>query len=120
MKTYIFPRSYRIRNSSEFKHVYDHGKAIRSRSFVMFYLDGDEEQPARLGITVTKRFGKANRRNRIKRLIREAFRVIHPSLKDGVDIVFNVRRFAEGISLKATVKEINYLFRKAGVMNEVD
>jgi ribonuclease P protein component len=43
--------------------------------------------PSRLGVTVTKKVGTAVRRNRVKRLVREAFRLCPDLLPSGVDLV---------------------------------
>jgi len=115
MKIYPFPKTFRIVKSSDFNRVYKEGKIIRSNEFVLFYSIGEEEKPARLGITVTRQFGKAARRNRIKRLIREAFRHLHPSLKPGVDMVVNVHRLADNLSQKDVLDSLSSLLRKAGV-----
>lgn len=45
----------------------------------------------RVGITAGKRFGNSVQRNRVKRLIRESYRLLHPELKQGYDVVFMVR-----------------------------
>jgi ribonuclease P protein component len=46
-----------------------------------------DERPARLGITVTRKFGGAVVRNRAKRLIREVFRLLPELFPDGIDLV---------------------------------
>ncbi len=115
MKIYPFPKTFRLVNSPDFNRVYKEGKIIRSNEFVLFYSIGEEEKPARLGITVTRRFGKAAGRNRIKRLIREAFRHLHPGLKPGVDVVVNVQRVADNMSQKDVLDRFSSLLSKAGV-----
>jgi ribonuclease P protein component len=120
MNTYPFSKSLRLIRSADFRKVYNEGKAVRSQAFQLFYLMGREDKPVRLGITVTKRFGKAVRRNRIKRLIREAFRQAQPCLEHGYDIVINVRSFAEGLSQKEVSGELEDLFSKAGLNSGAD
>ena len=115
MKNLSLPKNFRLLKPAEFRKVYNNEKMVRSRAFTLFYLIGEEDKPARLGITVTKHFGKSFRRNRIKRLIREAYRQIHPSLSGGVDMVVNVRRMADGLSQKDVLNDLSSLFSKAGV-----
>lgn len=120
MNIYPFPKSFRLIRSADFRKVYNEGKTVRSHAFQLFYLMGEEEKPARLGITVTRSFGKAVRRNRIKRLIREAFRQAQPCLKFGYDIVINVRRHAGCLSQKEVASELENLFSKAGLNRGAD
>ncbi len=51
----------------------------------------------RIGITVTRRFGDAHRRNRFKRLVREAFRLCQQDLIKGVDL--NIRPYPRNFQL---------------------
>ncbi len=51
----------------------------------------------RIGITVTRRFGDAHRRNRFKRLVREAFRLCQHVIVKGVDL--NVRPYPRQFEL---------------------
>ena len=113
MKTYPFRKDFRLTKAAEFRRVYDGGRAVRSDAFVLFFLTGEADRPTRVGITVTKRFGKAVRRNRIKRLIREAFRLLHPTLIGGVDIVINVRPAADVLAQKDVLNELSALLSKA-------
>ncbi len=113
MKTYPFPKSFRLTKAVEFRRVYNEGKVVRSDAFVLFYLTGEGDKPARVGITVTRKFGKAVRRNRIKRLIREAFRLLHPSLVRETDIVINVRLVADSLTQKDVLHNLCYLLSKA-------
>ena len=115
MKTYPFPKGFRLTKAAEFRRVYQEGKVIRSDAFVLFYIMTEGEKPARIGITVPRRFGKAVRRNRIKRLIRESFRLLHPTLKSNVDIVVNVRSAADGMTQEEVMSELGYLLSKAGL-----
>ncbi len=93
-----FPKSSRILRSSDFRLVYDHGFRVSGSLFAAFCLarpktGSDADSGPRLGLTVPKAVGNAVVRNRIKRRIREAFR-LHCAEFSGMewDIVLNPRR----------------------------
>ncbi len=46
---------------------------------------------SRMGITATKKIGKAHDRNRARRVIKEAYRLLEPQIKPGWDFVFVAR-----------------------------
>jgi ribonuclease P protein component len=66
----------------------------------------------RLGVTVTRKVGKAVKRNRIKRLIREAFRREHHALPAGLDVVFVAKRDAVDTTLEAVVLDVRALAQR--------
>ena len=63
---------------------------MASRSFTLFGLP-NELDTCRLGLTVTRKFGGAARRNRAKRLLREVFRLHRHELSPALDLVVNPR-----------------------------
>ncbi|MEX1219033.1 MAG: ribonuclease P protein component [Solirubrobacterales bacterium] len=69
------PRRRRLSRSGDFKRAYREGSSKASRYLVLYrFKRGDEDSPAaRLGVSVSKKLGDAVTRNRIKRLLKEAF-----------------------------------------------
>ena len=65
--------------------------------------------PTRLGITATKRYGKAHERNRFKRLVRESFRSVKEQLPWGLQINVRPRTGAKTAELKALCAEFKQL-----------
>jgi ribonuclease P protein component len=65
---------------------------------------------SRLGITVPARLGKAVLRNRLKRRLREAFRLNRSALPGGWDILVNPREAVATVPFPALVRELLRLF----------
>ncbi len=104
--SYKFPRSYHILKKMDFDRVYQARIAYNNGVILVFAALNSFGHP-RLGLSISKKVGKANKRNRWKRLLREAFRLqqsgfakellknaqnkgrtdISPSTAAGIDIV---------------------------------
>lgn len=73
------------------------------------------DSPIRLGIIVSKKFGKAVERNRFKRVVRAAIRAIGPELMDGWDVLV-LPREAHGVSMPAILSSLRGLLGALGVL----
>ena len=84
-----FPRSVRILRKVEFGRVVREGVRVSDGAMQLRAIPrpGGEALPARLGITVGRKAGKAVVRNLIRRRIREAFRVHRSEIPAGLDLV---------------------------------
>lgn len=85
-----FPKSQRLGGKLKFAAVFDHGRRFANGPLVVYILKNEIARP-RLGISISRRVGTAVKRNRIKRLLREAFRLGKTAAADGFDYVIVVR-----------------------------
>ena len=84
-------RQDRLRRNNDFQRVRREGKSHASPRLVLAFLQ-NELAYSRFGFVVSKRLGKAVRRNKIKRRMREAIRLQIPYLKPGFDLVLIARQ----------------------------
>lgn len=89
-KSFSFRRRHRLRLAREFRAVYEARCRKAQGPLVLFARPNDMEHP-RLGLSVRRTVGTAVRRNRIKRLIREAFRFMQHDWPRGYDLIVVVR-----------------------------
>jgi ribonuclease P protein component len=93
-----FGKKYRLYQQQDFRRVMRRGARAGDQSATV-YVHANRLPWSRLGIRISRRVGNAVCRNRVKRLIREAFRLARDDLPAGLDVVCTVRR-AEPISLE--------------------
>ena len=93
MGSFSFPKKFRLLNRSDFVNLNRGGERHRTKHFTIIrMLNGLDV--TRLGVTVSKKVGNAVKRNRVKRLIREYFRINRPRLPRGQDIVLIAKKDA--------------------------
>lgn len=83
---YKLPRYRRLAGRKAFTRVFA-AKCSASNRHLVIYAAANELPYARIGLSVSKKLGTAVKRNRIKRLLREAFRLEVRSLLKGYDLV---------------------------------
>jgi ribonuclease P protein component len=94
------PDSFRLRRAehlrlpSEFRMVYERRRSV-SDSWLIVYACENNLPYLRLGLSVSRKVGQATRRNRLRRLYREAFRLSRHLLPVGFDLVLIPRSSAE-------------------------
>ena len=106
-----------LKKNREFVKAYKKGTFYAGRKIVIYLLKNNENIN-RLGVTTVKNFGSSVLRNRMRRLIKENYRLIETKIETGWDIVFLIRKIdRQSIpEYKDIEKEMKYLLRKTGVM----
>lgn len=89
-RTFPYSRAHRLTHVKQFEAVYD-AKVRASRGPLTVFAIPNVLPHSRLGLSVPRRVGTAPKRNRIKRLLREAFRTTQADWPAAYDIVVNVR-----------------------------
>jgi ribonuclease P protein component len=103
------PKEKRLTKRREFVRVYDTGRKLFSRYSVLFFAANDLPH-SRIGITATKKLGKANVRNRLKRWTREVYRRQREPLgidRQALDIVVNVKPNAADASFQDYSRDLS-------------
>ena len=107
-------RIYRIRKNAEFRAVYRRGKSF-SNSLLVLYIYKNKKNINRLGVSINKRVGNSVERNRIKRLIKEIYRLNSDNIKVGYDLVFIARNLSKGRNYMEIGNSIKNSIKKAGL-----
>jgi ribonuclease P protein component len=112
-------RRGRLSRSAEFERVYRQGRSSANRHLVLYTFPNPSVQRPRLGLSVSRKIGGAVERNRVKRLLREAFDQAQEGLSGGQDVVVvarpEVRELAEREGLAGVDAALGELLEKSGL-----
>ena len=101
--------------NGEFRALYHRGKSAIHPAVVV-YVRPNRQQALRLGITTGKKLGGAVQRNRCRRIIREAFRLLVPQMTGGWNIVCVARHRALTMKSQQMQTVLQKLLRELGVI----
>ncbi|HEY8394104.1 MAG TPA: ribonuclease P protein component [Thermaerobacter sp.] len=108
------PKAWRLRQSTAFRQVRKAGRAWSNRWLVLFAWSPPEASgPTRVGFSVGRKLGKAVRRNRVRRLLVEAYRTFASQLRPGWWLVFVAREPARELDLEAARRAMGELLQRA-------
>ncbi len=88
----------RLSRSADFDRVFRQGRSYAARELVLYVFPRGEGDAPRLGLSVSRKVGGAVERNRVKRILREAFAYEGERLPPGTDAVIVAREGARGLA----------------------
>lgn len=94
MKRYTFPKEKRLRSNRLFREVISSGQCFRDKLLTV-YIAKNNSGFSRLGVSVSKSCGNAVKRNRLKRLVREVFRLNQYDIPKDYDYLVLIKRKIE-------------------------
>jgi ribonuclease P protein component len=86
-RRFLFPKSRHLRSSLDFARVYDLKQRAGDEHLLMFAAARPEGGATRVGFSISKKNGNSPQRHRIRRLLREAFRLSQYEVPEGLDLI---------------------------------
>ncbi|MCH5585039.1 ribonuclease P protein component [Shimazuella sp. AN120528] len=112
-------RAYRLKRRSDFRKVFRGGTSVANRQFVLYTFKRTDGEVARVGISISRKVGKAVVRNRIKRLVKEIVRQwmkqIHPQL----DLILIARNPVAGLDYTEMESSLRHVMKRANVFTQL-
>ena len=100
----------RLRKNKDFQSVFQSGKSCANKYFVM-YVSKNNLGINRFGVSVSKKIGNSVVRHRMKRLLKECFRLQEDMFNSSLDIVVIVRKGADSLDYEEVKKSVFHLMK---------
>lgn len=110
-------RTVTLKKNYEFRRVLTKGRYF-SGNYIECFVYKNKKEKNYIGIAIGVKIAKANKRNRIKRLIRENYRLLEDRLNQGYHIVLLWKKKAsvEEAEFKKIKKDLLNIFEKSGIL----
>ena len=109
--------SVSMKKNHEFRRLYDKGKSVATPSLVVYFRRTNREYN-QIGITVSTKIGNAVCRNRVRRQIREIYRLNESSLQKGLDVVVVARQKSRYVNYAELEKAFLFACSRLGILSD--
>ena len=107
-----------LKENHLFARAYRKGRCFSGKNVAVYTMRNYTGQGTLLVITVSKSRGNAVKRNRAKRIIREAYRAFHPFVKQGFIIVIVARQPCIEAHVSVVTSELGEILERAALLDE--
>ena len=111
------PKKIIVKENSDFQKIYKHGRSLANRNMVIYFCRAFHPS-CRVAFAAGKKLGNAVTRNRVKRLMREAYRLHRAELQGDYCLLLVGRMHAVSADRAAMEKSFQALCRRAGIMKK--
>jgi ribonuclease P protein component len=113
-----FAKHEHLRTPAEFQRVYDRRRSVSDSGLILYACENGLAY-SRVGFSVSKKYGTAVQRNRLRRLFREAYRLTKAELPMGIDLVL-IPRKSEQPTLEGLKQSLMKLLKQVAKKLERD
>ena len=107
----MMEKQYRLRKNYQFNYVYKNGKAFSDKYLVVVFCQNKNNKP-KIGFSISKKFGKAVKRNKMRRRLKEILNKRFNLLEKKYNYIFLPRIVEEPASFSQLEKSVDYLLSK--------
>ncbi len=105
---------YRLKKNYQYNYVYKHAKSIADKNFVMLYCSSNAKQ-SKFGFSVSKKYGNAVMRNRIRRQMKAAVSQFTGRIASGFNVIF-IPRKSDSYLYTDILESVEKLLTKAEIL----
>lgn len=108
-------RIYRLKKNYQFNYIYRKGKAVGNSLMTVHYASNGNGK-LKIGFSIPKKFGKAVRRNLVKRRLKHAFSLILPEVDKNFNYIITPKPAADPASYEDLSNSLSALLYKCGAL----
>lgn len=105
---------YRLKKNYQYNYVYKHAQSVADKNFILLYCTA-HSNPSKIGFSVSKKYGHAVQRNRIRRQMKAAVSAFAPQIAAGYNLVL-IPRKKEAYNYGDIADSVGKLLQKAGLI----
>lgn len=112
----LMRKTFRIKKPTEFQIVFNKHRSVANKYFIVYQIDKPAQKHFRLGISVSKKVGKAHDRVWVKRRIRQSMLELKPQIPQEIDILVIARPVVAKQSQEFIKEQMIHVLKLANIL----